>query len=299
MIKKIALENFYLLIKSFLKNLKMIEIKTAAAMLAYFLIFSIFPFFIVLLNIVSFFFKGKEVDIINFFEKVPEEIGQTITSVLVSLINSSSSALLSISIIIALWSGSNGIVQLINKVNEAFGHEPSRSFFKKRLLGIAFTIGLVALIILVLASGVFNNLILDLLLKFVGDNKFIRLMYKIIIFIVPIIFMIITFFLLYYFSQNKADRHKVSLLYVLIGSIATTLLWILVTNGFGFYVANFASYDKTYGSIGGVIVLLTWLYLSSAILIVGAVFASSLQNYKDSKDINKTIYKNIKSNKKG
>lgn len=104
MIKKIALENFYLLIKSFLKNLKMIEIKTAAAMLAYFLIFSIFPFFIVLLNIVSFFFKGKEVDIINFFEKVPEEIGQTITSVLVSLINSSSSALLSISIIIALWS---------------------------------------------------------------------------------------------------------------------------------------------------------------------------------------------------
>lgn len=124
---------------------------------------------------------------------------------------------------------------------------------------------------MVLASGVFNNLILDLLLKFVGDNKFIRLMYKIIIFIVPIIFMIITFFLLYYFSQNKADRHKVSLLYVLIGSIATTLLWILVTNGFGFYVANFASYDKTYGSIGGVIVLLTWLYLSSAILIVGAV----------------------------
>lgn len=120
----------------------MIEIKTAAAMLAYFLIFSIFPFFIVLLNIVSFFFKGKEVDIINFFEKVPEEIGQTITSVLVSLINSSSSALLSISIIIALWSGSNGIVQLINKVNEAFGHEPSRSFFKKGFLELLLLLGL-------------------------------------------------------------------------------------------------------------------------------------------------------------
>ena len=79
------------------------------------------------------------------------------------------------------------------------------------------------------------------------------------------------------------DREKPQWRWVSPGAVAATILWVIASIGFTLYVANFNSYDKTYGSLGGVIVLLTWLYLSALMVLLGAVInaQSEKQTRKD------------------
>jgi len=80
------------------------------------------------------------------------------------------------------------------------------------------------------------------------------------------------------------DRDKPQWRWVSPGAITATILWIVASIGFTVYVANFDSYDKTYGSLGGVVILLTWLYLSALMVLLGAVVnaQSERQTRKDS-----------------
>ena len=96
-----------------------------------------------------------------------------------------------------------------------------------------------------------------------------------------IILVVLALAVLYRYAPSR-DKPKWS--WVSPGAIAATLLWILASIGFTIYVANFNSYDKTYGSLGGVVILLTWLYLSSLMVLLGAVInaQSERQTRKDS-----------------
>ncbi|WP_449455755.1 YihY/virulence factor BrkB family protein, partial [Streptococcus suis] len=150
--------------------------------------------------------------------------------------------------------------------NVAYDVEDSRNFFTSKALSIFFTILIGITLPLTMVLFTFGEQIGNLLFGPLGLDDEIRWVFSIVRTALPIIVIFIVFVLLYTVAPNV----KIKMKSVIPGALFTTVVWILGTIGFGFYVSNFANYSKTYGSIGGVIVLMLWLYITGFILIIGA-----------------------------
>jgi membrane protein len=180
--------------------------------------------------------------------------------------------LVSAGIILAAFSGSAVIDTLMGALNTAYDAHDPRPFWKKRLIAMGFTV--VAAIVIGFSTVVLvaGHSIIDFVARFAhipGDTKRFWTIAQ-----YPIALALLTGFiwLLFYFLPYVKQRK----LHVLAGAIFTVVLWVLITLVFRWYVANFGSYNKTYGTIGGVIVLLTWMYWTMAAFLTGGELNSEL-----------------------
>jgi membrane protein len=166
---------------------------------------------------------------------------------------------------------------LITAINIAYEEKERRSFLKFNLIAIGMTIGLVVGGILAIALIAVLPAVVQLL-ALGSATKWLLLLVQ---WPLLIILVLAGLAVLYRFGP---DRDKPQWQWVTPGAIAATALWIVASVGFTVYVANFNSYDKTYGSLGGVVILLTWLYLSALVVLLGAVInaQSERQTRKDS-----------------
>jgi membrane protein len=180
-------------------------------------------------------------------------------------------------LLLALWSASRGMSGLITAINIAYEEKERRGFVKFNLIAIGLTLGL--LIGGVVAIALVAMLPAAVQLVAVGsDTKWLLLIVQ---WPLLIVLVMLGLAVLYRFGP---DRDKPQWRWVSPGTVTATLLWIAASIGFTVYVANFSSYDKTYGSLGGVVILLTWLYLSAFSVLLGAVInaQSERQTRKDS-----------------
>ncbi len=121
----------------------------------------------------------------------------------------------------------------------------------------------------VLITLVFGELIGNAIFTYIGAiNVFYRIWDRSRK-IIALLFMVVIFALLYKYSIAPKERRYIRLVHTLPGAIFTTLGWILASTIFSYYVNNFANYSKTYGSLGGVIILLVWLYITSIMIVLG------------------------------
>lgn len=253
-----------------------------AAGLSYFLILAIFPFFIALLNIVS----HVNVDYLNkVFEGVnqlPPSVKDIILNFLRDLQLNSSSTLLSISLIGSIYIASKGIKQVIRTINDVLNLTEDRNIVSLMVLAFFMTIALFALIILIFATQVVGSNILEFVFNLL---KFPPRIYRLINFLmnlIPLVFMFISFFFLYYLSPKWPEGYKSSKRITAISAAFTTLVIILATQGFGYYVSNFSSYSNTYGSLAGMIIFLVWLYLFGLMLLFGGALQATLYTIQNS-----------------
>jgi membrane protein len=182
-----------------------------------------------------------------------------------------------VGLLLALWSASRGMSGLITAINIAYEEKERRGFFKLNLIALGLTLGL--LIGGIVAIALVAVLPAAVQLFAVGPaTKWLLLIVQ---WPLLIVLVMLGLALLYRFGP---DRDKPQWRWVSPGVIAATILWIAASIGFTVYVANFNSYDKTYGSLGGVVILLTWLYLSAFMVLLGAVInaQSERQTRKDS-----------------
>lgn len=172
---------------------------------------------------------------------------------------------------IALYGAMKGATALITSLNIAYDEEETRGFIHLNLIALAITAGAVLIaifaIIAIAAMGSLDTL-------FPSAPAIVLIVGKIVSYVVMAGVGAAAAATLYRYAPNR-DEAKWT--WLTPGSILTTMLWLIVTLGFGFYVANFGSYDATYGSLGAAIVLLTWLYLSAYILLMGAEFNCELE----------------------
>ena len=153
---------------------------------------------------------------------------------------------------------------LITAINIAYEEKERRGFFKLNLIALGLTLGL--LIGGIVAIALVAVLPAAVQLFAVGPaTKWLLLIVQ---WPLLIVLVMLGLAVLYRFGP---DRDKPQWRWVSPGVIAATILWIVASIGFTVYVANFNSYDKTYGSLGGVVILLTWLYLSAFMVLLGAV----------------------------
>jgi membrane protein len=172
---------------------------------------------------------------------------------------------------IALYGAMKGATALITSLNIAYDEEETRSFVRLNLIALAITAGAVLIaIVAIIAIAAMGSL--DTL--FPSAPAIVLFAGKVVSYVVMAGVGAAAAATLYRYAPNR-DEAKWT--WLTPGSVLTTVLWLVVTLGFGFYVANFGSYDATYGSLGAAIVLLTWLYLSAYILLLGAEFNCELE----------------------
>jgi membrane protein len=211
---------------------------------------------------------------------LPAQTQELLSQELHSLVQSSSGALgftAIVGLLLALWSASRGMGGIITAINIAYEEKERRGFFKFNLIALGLTFGLV--VGGVLAVALIAVLPAAVQLLAVGSaTKWLLLLVQ---WPLLIVLVMLGLAVLYRFGP---DRDKPQWRWVSPGAITATVLWIVASVGFTVYVANFNSYDKTYGSLGGVVILLTWLYLSALMVLLGAVInaQSEQQTRKDS-----------------
>ncbi len=173
--------------------------------------------------------------------------------------------------LLALWSANNGVKTLFEAMNIAYEEREKRSFIKLNLVAFVFTLGaMVVAIVFIFAIGV-----LPALIAFVGlDGKT-----EIIISLVrwPILFVVaaLAVSVLYRYGPS---RQSARWRWIRWGSVATTLLWLLTSIIFSWYLGNFANYNATYGSLGAVIGFMMWTWVSMIILVMGAEFDAEVEH---------------------
>lgn len=275
-------------IKQLMEKFSEHNVTLLAAGQAYYYLLSIFPLLIVAFAIIP--YLNLDVNqVMDTVEKsLPSGMAEIFEDNIVSLIETPKGGLLTIGIIGALWSASNGVNAFIKSANSAYGVEETRSFIVVRAMALGLTIGLIIALGVAITLPIFGNTIvkyLDMILS-LGSSKTILI--QILRWAISIIVLTGILLMFYRFAPNKNLPVKDTLPGALVASIA----WLLISFGFSFYIDNFGNYSATYGSLGGIIILMMWFFLTGIILMVGAlinvIYQQNQQNTNEAKDMKKS-----------
>ena len=197
---------------------------------------------------------------------LPQAAQELLSTQLRSIASSSSGSLsfgLIFSIALALWSASAGMAGLVEATNIAYDEEEGRNFFVKRGLALLLTIGFIVFLAISIGLVAVVPIVLDSL----GLGVIATVAAQIARWVGLIVLMVVALALLY---RVGPDREAPKFAWVSQGAITATVLWVIASIGFSFYVDNFGSYGETYGSLAGVIVLLLWLWITAVVVLLGA-----------------------------
>ena len=256
------------------------EVLAIGAQLTYFLILSVFPFLVMFLNIISYTPLVREDVLLNLTQYLPLEVQNLINGFAVEIIKTSSQGLLSIAAIFGLWTASSGISAVMRALNKAYDTEETRPFYTSKLLSIFFTIILLLSLTIVFLTLVFGEILGNRIFAYFGLTDIFLRLWSTLRMLIPIVYMIFTFTVFYRFAPYTKNVHDVKLRNSLPGAIFTTLGWLTTSTIFSYYVNNFGRYTITYGSIGGIIILLIWLYISSIIIVLGGEVNATTKHFR-------------------
>ncbi len=257
-----------------------------AAALTYYAVLSIFPALLAMISIVG--LVGNPQTIIKTLTDVVSSIGpasavNTFKGPIEGLAKSSGTAgvMVIVGIAAALWTASGYVGAFMRASNVIYEVEEGRSFIKLRPLQMLVTLVLVVLLALVLVSVVLTGPIAGAVGSAVGLGSTAVTAWNIAKW--PVLFLVVVFMItvLYYASPNAKLGGLKS---IVPGSALAIVVWLVASAGFAFYVANFGSYNKTYGALGGVIIFLVWLWITNVAILLGAELNAERERSRQLKD---------------
>src|SRR4051794_35021516 len=243
---------------------------------AFFSFLALFPALIALISLYGLVASPETVatQVEDLSSQLPREASNLITTQLKSIVDNSGSALsisLVVSILAAIWSASGGIGNLMTAVNIAYDEVETRKFVKLKLTSLALTLGGILFVIIAFALLAVVPVVIGALpLGVVGT-----ILAQILRWVLLLAIFAGSLAVVY---RVAPDRDAPRLRWVSLGAVIVTVLWAVVSLGFALYVNKFGSYDKTYGTIAGVIVLMLWLYLTCYLVLLGAEINSEAEH---------------------
>ena len=254
-----------------------------AAALTYYAVLALFPGLIVLVAILG--LAGQHPETTNALLDIVRDVGpasavDTFRGPIESVVKSTggAGALLGVGLLGAIWSASGYIGAFIRALNAIYEVDEGRPFWKLRPLQIAITVAMVLLLALVAISIVITGPLARSIGDEIGLGDTAVTIWSIAKWPVIVVIVMGMFTVLYYVAPNVRQPR---LRWVTPGGVVAVLVWLFASFGFALYVANFGSYDKTYGSLGGVVVFLVWLWLSNLALLFGAEFDAELERQRE------------------
>ncbi len=255
------------LLKRTVKEFSNDDMTTYASALAYRGIFSLFPFLLFLIAMLGM------LDLQNFFTWLREQASLVLPPDALDLVNpvidqmqEQKSGLLSVGILVALWSASIGVRSLMNAMNKAYDVEEGRPTWKLMLLAVVYTIGLAVILLATAGLMITGPQVMEWLASQIGLKDIVVTLWTWLRWPVIVVLMMLVVALVYYVTPDVEQDFR----FITPGSVLAVIVWIVASIAFGIYVQNFGNYDATYGSIGAVIVLLLYFYISAAVLLFGA-----------------------------
>jgi membrane protein len=242
-----------------------------AAALTYYGLLSLFPMLIALVSIVGLFGDPESTtetvtDIVTGIG--PESGAETFAGPIESITSNRGSAgvLFVLGLAIALWSASGYIGAFIRASNEIYEVEEGRPFWKLRPLQVAVTLAMVLMVAAVLMALVLTGPVVRAVADPIGVGDTAVTVWNYSKWPILAALFVLMIDLLYYASPNAKLR---GFAWLTPGAVLALVLWGLASAGFAFFVANFGSYDKTYGTLGGVVVLLIWMWITNVAILLG------------------------------
>ncbi|MCU1662993.1 MAG: rane protein [Pseudonocardiales bacterium] len=197
---------------------------------------------------------------------LPQETRPLIADQLNSVVSGSDSALgvgLVVSLLAALWSASSGTGNLVQAVNLAYDEDETRGFLKLRALALLLTLGAIVFVLVTLTLVAVVPAVLDALPLGTAGRVIAQVVRWLLLVAVVIGALAVVY-------RVAPDRDAPRFRWVSVGALVAAVLWLIGSGAFSLYVNNFGSYNKTYGALAGVVVLMLWLYLTSYIVLLGA-----------------------------
>lgn len=251
-------------IKEIIKKLEADDISGLAAQLAYFFLLSMFPLFIFLFTLVAYLPYSQEEILRTLQSFAPAESMSLIEENLNEVMHGNVK-LLSFSVLGTIWTASHGLNAIIKAFNRAYNVTETRSYFIARGMSIMLTFAMIFVFLFALFLPVFGKQIgMFLFSEFGISEQFIKV-WNTSRWVISSSVLFIVFIMLYWIAPNK----KLTCVSVLPGAVFATIGWVTVSFLFSFYVVKISNYTTTYGSLGGIIVLMVWFYLSGWIIIMG------------------------------
>jgi membrane protein len=247
-----------------------------AAQLAYYFLFALFPFFLVLTTLLGYLpipnLLDRLMDMLG--QMLPGEALQLVQDNLHELVSGERGGLLSFGLLAALWTSSSALTAIMDSLNRAYDVEEGRPFWKVRGLAILLTVGLSAFIIVSIVLLTFGPQIGGWIADQMGLGRVFQMAWNVLRWPVIVGLLIVAMALVYYLAPDVEQQWQ----WITPGSIVAVLGWLLASLGFSYYVNHFGSYNATYGSIGAVIVLLTWMYVSGFFVLVGGEINAEIEH---------------------
>ncbi|EEJ0015395.1 YihY/virulence factor BrkB family protein [Listeria innocua] len=257
------------------------DVSGNAAQLAYYMLFSIFPMLLIAATLLAYLHIDKDSVFNMIKEFAPDQIMDFLEENLNTLLTQKNGGLLSIGIIATLWSASNGMNAVMKSLNKAYGVTNKRNYVVQRLLSMFFTLAMLATVGATLLLLVFGQQIGLFLINHLNFSEDFLSFWNNLRWTVTLVVIFVVFTFLYWVAPNRRS----TLISVLPGALFSTIGWTIASVGFAYYVNNFGNYSATYGSIGVIIILMLWFYLTGIILMIGGELNATLAIRKKKKEL--------------
>lgn len=263
----------------FISRLKEGEIQTRARSMAFSFLLALFPAIIFIFTLIPY------VPIENFQERMlaliqalmPSSTYNAARDTIEDIVKHQRGGLLSFGFLFALFISADGILALIRWFNKSYHGKESRSFWKLRGMAIGITITLAFFVTLSIGLIVSSEILYNYLIeKELLTSRFQLIILQFIKWIILLGLCFSAISLLYYLGPARSEKLK----FISAGSSLATLLIVLSSLGFNFFIINFGQYNKLYGSIGTLIIILVWLYINSLVLLMGYELNVSIRKAK-------------------
>ena len=263
------------LIKRTVKEVQQDNCLGLAAQLAFYFLLALVPAIVCVTALASFFPPNLIQNVLTSMGGVvPGDVLTILNDQLTNIAGKSSSGLFTAGLLMALWSSSAAMVGICDAMNRAYDVEEGRPWWKVRLTAMLLTIALAVFIVLSFSLVMVGPTVAERVAANMGFDQAFAFAWTILQW--PVIFVVIAIgigLVNYYAPDVEQDWE-----WITPGSILSTILWLIASLGFKIYVSNFANYNETYGSLGGIVVLMFWFYLTGLSILVGTELNAEIEH---------------------
>ena len=248
-----------------------------AAQLSYYFLLALFPLLLFLITLLGYFAQAgsqlRNTLLVYLATVMPRSAVQLVHTTLDEISSSKGGGKLSFGLVAALWAASTGMGAITQTLNIAYHVKETRSWWKVRFVSILLTIALSILIVVALAIVLYGGRIGDAFAVYLGFSRAFNITWKILQWPIALFFLLLGFNLIYYFAPDLRRRNRK---WSTPGAAVAVALWLLISFGFRIYLHFFNNYSLTYGSLGALIVLLLWFYLTGSVILIGGEINSEI-----------------------
>ena len=249
-----------------------------AAQLSYYFLLALFPLLLFLINILGYLAQQGTL----FRDRLLMYLGTIMPASAFALVHatldeisiSSGTGKLSFGLLAALWAASNGMGAISDTLNTAYSVKETRPWWRVRLISVCLTVALAILILAALAIILYGGTIGEALAARYGFGTLFTTIWKIVQWPIALVFVLTTFNLIYNFAPDVGSRAR---RWITPGAFVGVGLWLAASFGFRIYLGFFDSYSVTYGSLGALIVLMLWFYMTGVAILIGGEVNSEFQ----------------------